>query len=344
MRFTLLSIGDGLAWRVLGYDRAALAILGQGERVARFADGPGFEREVQEIFRFWEDDGVFALHNDLTTCLRHGDLTVRRNGSVELYEVKLSEHVTPDSPQMQRMTDAVTLLNEGRVKAPTGQAMRLHRIPLPFRTALPNLPALMAKTRHSGYATMMASPCQFVAAIDYRAAAGHEDKLLRIHEKAKERLGWLDGKQRTIEWFAAGRRMRDRRYSFAALAPLTIYPLPAVDVADLTLGCIDLYCILNTDILERMFAGKGIHATVATPPSANDSFLRAELQIDRRRLVIGINPQLREQMLLELMTPANVIGAVRSLAEALARYPGPDGEAHVVALENEARVWERGRA
>ncbi len=74
LRWLTLTIGDGLAWRALNYDRAGMGVLGQGERVARFADKAGFDAEANQIGALW-DEGVFAIHNDLTTCLRHGDVT-----------------------------------------------------------------------------------------------------------------------------------------------------------------------------------------------------------------------------------------------------------------------------
>jgi hypothetical protein len=48
-------------------------------------------------------------------------------------------------------------------------------------------------------------------------------------------------------------------------------------------------------------------------------------------------------MLNELMTPANVVGAAQHLIEILARREREEGrgEEHVVALEDEARVWVR---
>jgi len=50
---------------------------------------------------------------------------------------------------------------------------------------------------------------------------------------------------------ASLKRMRDRKESFSSIAPFTIYPLPAADVADIVIGFIDLVFCLNLDALER---------------------------------------------------------------------------------------------
>jgi hypothetical protein len=343
LRFTLMTIGDGMAWRVLGYDRGAITVLGRGERVARFAEGSGFEAEAQAISDLWSDEKLFAIHNDLTTCLRHGDLTVPRaeEGRVDVIEVKVSEVLTDDSPQMKRMAEAVALLNEGRVTAPDGQVMRMHRINLPFRTHLASLPALVAKARGVAYASIQPSPCQFVAAIDYVAAAGQEDRMERMHLTARERLGWFDGTQKTFQYFTSARRMRDRGYSFSIMAPLSVFPLAAEDVADICMGFVEIYTVLNGSLLERSFTSHQVRAEVFEPPQADGAFLQAVLRFGDHELVVQVSPQLREQMLLELMTPANVIGAVQGLASELASEPGEEREEHIVALQDEARVWER---
>jgi hypothetical protein len=90
LRHAFLGVGDGIAWKVLDFDRAAVTVLSRGTRVARFASGVGFDTELRWIDQIWSEEGRFALHNDLTTCLRHGDLTVPHpgEGSIGIYEIK----------------------------------------------------------------------------------------------------------------------------------------------------------------------------------------------------------------------------------------------------------------
>jgi hypothetical protein len=114
---TLRQIGDGMAWRALRCDRRAFTILGEGERVGRLAHGVGREAELAELGRLWEEEGVFAIDNDLTNCLRHGDLTALRQGDgeidVTLIEIKAGPR-PEDTPQLQRLARATELLREGR--------------------------------------------------------------------------------------------------------------------------------------------------------------------------------------------------------------------------------------
>jgi hypothetical protein len=88
----LRCLGDGLAWKVVDFDRRAITVMGDGRRVGRLADDAGLQAELAELSRLWNREGRFAIHNDLTNCLRHGDLTIptRLDGprDVEVAEVK----------------------------------------------------------------------------------------------------------------------------------------------------------------------------------------------------------------------------------------------------------------
>src|SRR4051812_34536363 len=54
------AIADGLVWKALGYDRAAITILGDGTRVDRLADdGIGLQAELDQLDALWERDHAF---------------------------------------------------------------------------------------------------------------------------------------------------------------------------------------------------------------------------------------------------------------------------------------------
>ncbi|MBA3734969.1 MAG: hypothetical protein H0W90_07210 [Actinobacteria bacterium] len=67
------AVGDGVAWRALSYDRRAFNVLGDGERVGHLAYGIGRDAELTALAALWENERAFAIHNDMTNGLRHGD-------------------------------------------------------------------------------------------------------------------------------------------------------------------------------------------------------------------------------------------------------------------------------
>lgn len=112
---SLLSVGDALVWRRLGYDRASITVLGQGSRVIWLSDGRGWDAELLAVEQLWHD-GVFAMLTDATTCISTGDLVCFFADRVEIREVKAGRMATVASPQMLRMAQAVDLINLGRAE------------------------------------------------------------------------------------------------------------------------------------------------------------------------------------------------------------------------------------
>ena len=83
-------IGDGIAWRTLGYDRAVTRLMSE-QATKQWLTSDGLEQELREwSMRFERGDGI-AIFNALTNCLAVGDVTVvRPDDSVEIIEVKSS--------------------------------------------------------------------------------------------------------------------------------------------------------------------------------------------------------------------------------------------------------------
>lgn len=337
----LAIIGDGLAWRALRYDRAAIAVLGTGARVRRLADSDGLLPELQIIEKYWSD-GVFAIHNDLTTCFRHGDVTAffpdRR---IEISEVKRSDTAV-DEAQAQRAYDAMTLINERRHTFADGQPRHIVPVGVPYRTHLQIARSLLPRARRHGYASANVSPIQFAAVVVHKPGDDNMAKQNAAHERALRRVRWHMPTTRYISFNATVRRMRDRRHSFPPLAPLSIYPFDVEDVADLMLGRLDLFTALNLDGLTRLFAQHGISVDAAHDDAegAGERFLTARRRIRDRGITVTVQPSVREQMLIELMTPANIVAQVNAMIEAVRVESTSARIERFAAMADEARVWE----
>jgi hypothetical protein len=262
---------------------------------------------------------------------------------VHIGEVKRTQRVGPGSPQLERMSDATRLIQESRIERENEQPLNIHRIDVPYKTRLDVLNEVVSNANEQGYSAAKAGPCLFVEVLRYDRGLSDEEVNSR---RAVERdaLGWFDGNTMAFEWIWSVRRMRDRRTSFATLAPVTLLPLAAEDVADIAMGFVEVIVTLNTDCLAGGFRAKGLGIDIARPPESGEIFLRATKRFADRELTVQVSPHLREQMLNELMTPGNVIAAVEALIEILAekqRAPGRHEEQHIVALADEGRVWKQ---
>jgi len=84
------AIGDGIAWRALGYDRAALRALA-GKAVKQQILEQGTINELHQFASVFDTGQGFAIYNGVTNWLAMGDITVVQNdGTVEIVEVKSS--------------------------------------------------------------------------------------------------------------------------------------------------------------------------------------------------------------------------------------------------------------
>ncbi len=325
-------VADGMVWRALDYDRTAIAVLADGDRVGHFADDEGFQVELRGLDHIRDRYGVLAFHNDLTNCLRVGDLTAifTTDDGHRLpvpIEVKKSEVLAEDSPQVKRILAAMHRLNNGR----------LH-LPLAYRTYLNDLPELIRRAKATGHATIHPAPCVFVEAVDYRHFGGRPEAVGEITRKVHEKLGWLGSGDLILTGMTGVSRMRDRYETVSELAPITIFPLPPEDVADLLFGFVDVKVHLNVPLLQIAFARKGFYTDVSRAPESGRIFLTAETNTSGTR----VPAHLREQVLHEMMTPSTLTRMVEYIVgSGLAAQWRAPGSAPLVGFANERRAWTK---
>lgn len=220
-------VGDGIAWRTLDYDRRAIAVLGDGHRVGRLADDVGLAAGLDAMDRLWGGERRFAIHNDLTDCLRHADLTIpaRLNSqpTVELAEIKVSGKQT--AAQFSRLTDKLDFISRGyRVGEKDSPA---RRIPpgKPLRAFQRPLSEAIALARRDGLADFSPDPCMSVAVADYGWIRRGPELFEDWAASAARKRGWDPAEPRVIQSLSLIRRLREHRNSFAFIAPYAIFPL-----------------------------------------------------------------------------------------------------------------------
>lgn len=325
-------VGDGMAWKALRYDRAAISVLGSGKRVGRLTDRIGLDAELEAITERWWQQGSFAVHNDLTNCLRTGDLTCpfEPGNSVTIQEVKAGNAVR--SAQTKAAEERIAMLRDRHGVWSTGDRARVQRYSVQMRTGLLELRQLLAAARVDGYAASRIHSGLVVVAVDPRVSLG-EPGIDVMSELESARAGWFDD-PRISQTVTMVRRIRERRVQFPYLAPLTIYPLPPIDIAELLLGPLEYVSTLHHPSIEREFAAVGIHATIPLRGrGARDRLLRAE----RDDAIVDLPALVAEQMLTELVMPSCLVAAVAAMLDTI-DAGGAEGNI-VVALDEQRSVW-----
>ena len=334
LQHALRVVADGIAWKALGYERAAIALVGRGRRVGRLATGVGLDAELASIGHLWEAEQIFAIHNDMTNCLRHGDLTTIKWGTpmrVNFAEVKAS--ATADaSRQLRRLDEILALLQRGEdATAPTDLPTRVLRVPGRYRTYLSTVRDLIAKARVRRFASAAVHPAIRVGVMAFGAARAWRE---RAQKEAEQMLSAITPNS-AFTWTWTHRRLRDRGDTPPAFAPLSIFPFPPEDVADLILGFVDVVVRLDIARLEGALRAAGLEARIARAPESATQFLVAS------RGQIGVRPPtlLREQMMNELMTPASLVRSVESMITLREQGAVTDSDRVMIVFDNESQTW-----
>jgi len=327
-------VADGIAWKTLRYDRAGIAVLGSGKRVGRLTDPEGLDMELREIASHWWMRGSFAIHNDLTNCLNTGDLTLPFEGErhVVVQEVKAGRSTR--RAQTSAAERRIEFLQSGSGDDPTGCGpARMQRYAIPYRTHLSELRALIAGARARGYAHAQLSDAVLAVAVDPRVSQG-DPGIDTYCSHAQDQVGWGGERDHLITNLSMIRRVTDRRYSFASLAPWSIFPLPAHDIADLLLGPVEYLTFINAKRLEEAFSRHGIEAEVTLGSARIGSvFLRAS----RGTSEVTLPSLVRDQVMTELMTVDCLIEAVEAMLDSI-DADGAVGQT-LVAFAGEDQVW-----
>jgi hypothetical protein len=339
-------IADGLAWRLLAADRRALTILGDRPRVGRLADGAGFEEELHQIEEHARL-GQLAIHNDLTNCLREGDLTVFAANwpptVVGLQEVKAGVDAALPArinARARRQSDRLAhklqiLRNNHDPSAGDGVGARILSLPITYHTHLDALAPMLEQARRRGYVDDVVADGVHVSVVDYGSM---RDVQRLVKWQARDPIAaWGElPADRRIQGSSFVRRYEDRRSdhrTYQAIAPVSLFPVSPEDVVDVLLGRIDIVATYRFDAIEAAFAARGIHARCAGPATWNAQLLTAT----RGDVTVKVPPHLGHQLTQELTTLECLVDIVEALIDLTADGLSTD-EIHMLFCD-ERRAW-----
>jgi hypothetical protein len=302
----LRTLTDALVWRMLDYNRAAIAVLGEGRATRHLASQEGLAHELATIDRLWEQ-GVAAVHADLTTCIRHGDLLCLERWSPPQWRIVECKAGRGGGDrkrrQHQRIARVEHLLNEGSLPGTEDEdELVIVRCPVRLRAHHADIQQLIRQARTAGYAEAWLGPGLFAQVLDQRdprvgaafdTASRGEKALAERHVQESD----------VVRYSTGHRRIRDRRETFSSQAPLALLPYELDHVAEICTGRLDVTIAVDGRAVASEFARRGIAARVATGKEAGDLFVSCE-RAGRR---ISIPAPTREQVLVEGLCIESVI-------------------------------------
>lgn len=329
----LQDVGDGLAWRVHRYDRRAIVALSDHPPAGPVVNKDGLGYEIGRVVERFRESGEFSLLHDLTTVLRHHDLTeVHANGYRELREIKANPTKSALAKMAKQRRQAEAALAAATGAAPLGEGgPRLVRSDLQLRTHVRELSGVMTVAQRNGHVvtrlhdrvvattyfpTITASGADMRDVLDaYRARrdaalARHlPDAVTRLHA----RIGFTEPRN-------------------AFFAPYSIYPLPAVQRAALICDLAMVETFMDADTLCSGFADLGLAARcLLGPGSGPDADV---LAVDNGRTRATVHARAVSQLLFEFVQTRCF---ARAFAASLATPPA--GNRMILTFSNEQRAW-----
>jgi hypothetical protein len=249
----LRDIADGIAWRLLKYDRLVLSELAKRPGVNRLSHD--LRTEALEFEHSFRSPYTLAVLNDLTNFLKIGDVTVRtEDGQIEFVEVKKggkkSGRITR---QKQAMREVVQFLNEGE-REEQGQRLVASVLDVDPETNFKEFEEVANKAARDGASLTTLGDHLLITCIDIPNAA-------RLGEQGTHAL--LESGKATIQqWESQGDVVipctsSDKYLNVRHYAPFSIYPLPTMMRVRLMTGSLVFINYLNITAVLRCLERTG---------------------------------------------------------------------------------------
>jgi hypothetical protein len=329
------AIGDGIAWRGLGHDRAALRAL-SGNAVKQQVLDQGIINELHQWSRSFDTGQGIAILNALTNWLAVGDITVIKNdGGVEIVEVKNSDASSNRvSRQKQRMREVTDLLKNGKGILEGQQDVAIVRFDIALENDLAALFHLLEEAGRSGWAGGRINSCCHIEAFDFRVMGGAEKVWRQGVEQTKKDVAlWTDAND-----FVVRMDSLDILAFTPNCAPFSVFPFPERLCAELLTGAKNYSCFLNLTELGREFERAGWKVEKWPQEFAKENGGRDTPLFRLRR--DGMHPEVppADMMRIQMETIRPQV-FIRTLDAVFELGPGSLSPSGMVVYEGEKNLW-----
>lgn len=299
------SIGDGIAWRALDYDRAVTRLMAE-HATKQQVMSEGLIGELLEWSIHFDKGSGIAILNSLTNCLAVGDVTVvKDDGSAEIVEVKSSNTKSRRKiRQKQKMREIVTLLSSGSGDA-GDKDVSIEILPIEPESGLDRIGALLSEAEVHGWASDKISNCLYVECFDLGKMPPFEAIKADV-ENAREKLigRWSQQGDFVIDFNSL-----DLIAFSPNRAPFSIFPFPNRICIDLLIGRKCYIAYLNQNAVAREFEYRG-WTVVKTPEQlVAEGRTDESLLIEKGRFHAAVPPADYMRMQMEALRVQTVISA-----------------------------------
>jgi len=258
-------IADGIAWRTFGYDRFTMRILSQAQSPGHTWNKDGQATELKYA-KIAASNGAFMLLNDLTNCVRVGDITMAPKGigdvpyltelkkgkdpitvTTILEKLDTKQAVTKQQLRMFQAQAAITFR-----KFPVGKDdLDVTDVVVPLHDVISGAGAIAKQAINKGAAARMLTPYMRVEAMDI-------PKLMQLdYQTVMDSLmraeGTIIAEHTTYDHLITSANGETERAS----PPYTIFPWPAEVITRVITGEVIIRCDILLEPLQEAFKAFG---------------------------------------------------------------------------------------
>ncbi len=253
IRKNVRNIGDCIAWKLLGYNRAWIGVLGDKEPIGKIEMNVSLENELSNLYSEMMMEGNLALLNDLTNVIRTGDITIKtKDNKYRLREIKSSENKDKRTrKQENHRKRIVEFFSTGRLEDEKG-VWEIEPIKTPIKTYFDDILEILINADKDGIASGYLEEFLKVDAMFLRKIPRDSAESF-FQEKLLPRLpSWSDN-DRTLTLDSTGGLKLDLKHH----VPPGLFPLPIDYCAKLTTGQLVIISTLNLNLLAKHLEKSG---------------------------------------------------------------------------------------
>lgn len=246
-RKILKEVMDGVAFRLLNFERPVLRQLAQHNQTGHLTEG--FIEELRKAEYIVNKTGFYVILNDLTNFLRYGDLTIISPEGNIIDEVKTTGSAKGN--QKKALDELLEMLNKKVFKAgnQTAEYVKITGKPANF---LSQVEVIISKSRQSmeGVYADKVSPYLWVSSIfipkitDFYKTTGKFPKLPPMPFFREDTSPSINSLM-FFDEFSPN------------LLPFSVFPFPEKIISEIMIGQIQLKVVVNEKELLKSFKGKG---------------------------------------------------------------------------------------
>jgi hypothetical protein len=249
----LKEIVDGIVWRSFNFNRAILYLLADKDPIEHLNVDEGLISSIYEFSDIFLNQEQFAVLNDISNFIRVGDITViNKDGNIEFIEVKSGKKkgAMKKNPRVRRQKKYMEELGVGEYD---GKKLKILDSKTRQVNHLSLLKESIQKARAKGQNSELIGNYMVIHVIDYEKINNPESIISYINSRHKSVKQKWDSKNDFYFVFNFSEKLIfSRNY-----VPISIFPFDVETCADILMGKLAIFAILNFSEIKRMFEKYG---------------------------------------------------------------------------------------